>query len=787
VVPQSGSYRSGDLSRPDRLRTAFPTVGGKPVALVSPYANVPIRERGAVKDETELIEILRDEVRQPFDLEQAPLFRALIVRGLDEDALLITFHHIVCDCWSLAIVQSDLLELYDAEWERRETALTAITYSYAEFASGDREAAAAATHENNLDWWAAHLRDLPRFELVGDRHPPATRSVRGARIFRKLGSDTMQRVRSFARSHRSTTFATLLAAYVALLAMHSRNSEVVVGVPMGGRRRPELNPLVGDFTEMATLRIDVDLAQPFSELVSATQGELLDALTYGAAPFQLIVERVAPLRLHTQQPLFTVAMVELQPLREAIAGNVVFSPQPLETSTAKFDLLLEVVEDEDDLTITFEYSLDRFGEEAAGRLIEAYQQLLSNALMGLEGSLDNVPPTNARDVSESGDVEKASAESALVAESEAPGIEPQIRLLFQEVLGIARVGLDENFFALGGHSLLAAQLMARMEDELPIASARFRMKGARSSLLRVFYREPTVCALAETLGGTLQAAEPILCMREGNSKRPSVFWFHGGYNWNGFYTRNILAAMPDDVPFYLVHPHGHDDEPFPTDIGELAEERLEQIRRVLPHGPYIIGGWCNGAIMAFETARRLRARGETIDNLVMCETPPLVALAPQLAAFAHGVGARIGLGERKRVAALLLLRAISSRIEGFVRGSSQHRVAIVKATTRKLLGKIPPDPHGIYAQNTPEAVERHYCYVRAITTYHPQWYDGRADIIYGSDTFIFSAKRGGGWTSRIAAASVHRVPGMLQGSDTAAAIGAIMSHSLTDATRVKGE
>jgi hypothetical protein len=136
---------------------------------------------------------------------------------------------------------------------------------------------------------------------------------------------------------------------------------------------------------------------------------------------------------------------------------------------------------------------------------------------------------------------------------------------------------------------------------------------------------------------------------------------------------------------------------------------------------------------------------------------------------------------------LLFLRAISSRIEGFVRGTSQHRVAMVKATTRKLLGRIPADPHGIYAQNTPEAIERHYCYVRAITAYNPQRYDGRADIIYGSDTFIFSAKRDGGWASRVAAASVHLVPGAQHGFATASAIGAIMSHSIADTTRAKRE
>ncbi|MDB5095509.1 MAG: non-ribosomal peptide synthetase [Candidatus Eremiobacteraeota bacterium] len=773
--------------RHEPLRTTFPTVENRPTAVVAPNADVPIRVRAAANDDAELTAILREEAREAFDLRLGPLFRVLLVRGFEDDVLVFTFHHIVCDCWSLAIVQTDFLELYDAERERREAALPPIAYTYADFASDDREAAANDTYEENLAWWAEHLRDLPRFELDGDRRPPAKRTVRGARISRKLGSDVIDRVRSFARAHRTTTFATLLAAYAALLARYSAKDEVVVGVPMGGRRRPELNPLVGDFTEMATLRIDADLSRSFGAFVSATQDELLDALTYAAAPFQLVVERVAPGRSHTHQPLFTVAMVELQPLRDAIAGGVVFCPLPLDTATAKFDLLLEVTEDRHDLTVTLEYSLDRFGDAAVAKLMDGYEQLVSNVLMDPAARLDDSRLIEADGISEPeglrADPASSASGRAIEGDSEPSPVESRLRLLFQEVLGVPQVDLDENFFTLGGHSLLAAQLIARVEDTFPAAAARFRRGGGRSSLLRAFYKEPTARTLAKTLEGAPEPAESIVCMREGRPGKASVFWFHGQYNWNGLYAWNILRALPDDVPFYLVHPHGHDDEPFQTDVDTLVDERFEEVRRARAHGPYIIGGWCNGAIMAFEVARRLRALGETVENLVLCETPPLVAFGPSLAHFAHAVGARLGLEERKRVSLLCFLRALSSRIEGFARGTFSHRVAILKMTTQKLLRKSPADPHGIFAQDTAEAAQRHHSYVRAITKYHPGPCDCRADIIYGYDTFIVSGRPDGGWASHVAAASVHRLPPPIEGVDPAGTIGAIMSRTMAGIDR----
>jgi hypothetical protein len=767
--------------RHEPLRTAFFTADGRPVAMLLPDVDVSIHERAAGSDEAEVRELLREEARRPFDLAQAPLFRVMLVRGFEEDALLFTFHHIVCDCWSLAIVAADFLELYDAEWGRREPVLPAIAAGYTDFARADREAAANAAYEENLDWWADHLRDLPRFELAGDPVPAAP-NTRGARITRTLGSQTTHRVRSFARAHRTTTFATLLAAYAALLAASARKNEVVIGVPMAGRRRPELNPLVGDFTEMTTLRIAVDQRGSFAALAGSTQDELLDALTYGAAPFGLVVERVAPDRSRTHQPLFTVAMVEQQPLRDGVAGGILFEPLALDTLTAKFDLLLEVAEDRDDLTITFEYASARFGEPTAAALIDAYLRLVSDAVTAPDAPLQDAGPAQADFSVEPGTGADRARTAAVVENAPQPStLDARLRSLFEEILEVPEVAIDENFFALGGHSLLAAQLMARVEETFPLATARFHTKGGRSSLLRVFYREPTVCALAATLEGIPEPGEAIVRMREGRLEQPAVFWFHGQYNWNGLYAWNILGALPGDVPFYLVHPHGHDDEPFASDIGILVEERLEELRRVRPHGPYIIGGWCNGAIMAFEAARRLRASGETVENLVMCQTPPLVALAPSLARFAHGVGTAVGLSERKRVALLCVLRAISSRVEGLARGTPEHRVAMVKRTMRTLLGATAPDPRGSFALNTAEAAERHQTYLRAITSYDPPRYGGRADIIYGDDVFVYSGRPDGGWGSRIATAFVHRVPGPARG-DIAGEIGAIMRRLIDAST-----
>lgn len=337
-------------------------------------------------------------------------------------------------------------------------------------------------------------------------------------------------------------------------------------------------------------------------------------------------------------------------------------------------------------------------------------------------------------------------------------LELSVLALFQEVLGVADVGLDDNFFALGGHSLLAARAVAHLEVRYPGATARFR--DGRTTLLAVFYREPTARALVKILEGRDEETTIVTQMRAGNALRAPIFWFHGMFNGDGLYAWHLLEQVPDDVPFYVVHPHGYDNRPFPADITRLADDLLAQVRTVRPRGPYVIGGFCNGALIAYDIATKLRAAGERVDNLVLAGLPPLVDAAEELRPVTDRICDLLGLGEHARNRVMRWLRSGAGALQTLSHGGRDERrelLARVRGRFARIAGRTPraTSPDDAFAD--PTFKNQHY--ERAIYEYRVPRYDGSALLLTGMDDVRPHAVPDGGWSRYIAKPRVHVVPG----------------------------
>jgi thioesterase domain-containing protein len=105
--------------------------------------------------------------------------------------------------------------------------------------------------------------------------------------------------------------------------------------------------------------------------------------------------------------------------------------------------------------------------------------------------------------------------------------------------------------------------------------------------------------------------------RAGAASRLPFFYFHGDYEGGGFYCLALAGHTGPDQPFYALAPPGHDGGPIPPDVPAIAEVQLAMLRGLQPAGPYRLGGFCNGGLVAFEIARRLVAAGEQVERLVL--------------------------------------------------------------------------------------------------------------------------------------------------------------------------
>ncbi len=180
--------------------------------------------------------------------------------------------------------------------------------------------------------------------------------------------------------------------------------------------------------------------------------------------------------------------------------------------------------------------------------------------------------------------------------------------IWEDLLGVKDVGVFDHFFEIGGHSLLAARLVDQIERETGLAVH-----------LTALFTNDTVAGLAQALReGVPESGAPILAINDGGTLPPFVF-LHGDFTGGGFYSRALAHALGPDQPVLIVHPHGLVDTVIPPTIEAMAADRILALRALRPHGPYIIGGHCNGAFVAFEMARLLIEQGDQIPAVIIVE------------------------------------------------------------------------------------------------------------------------------------------------------------------------
>jgi amino acid adenylation domain-containing protein len=196
----------------------------------------------------------------------------------------------------------------------------------------------------------------------------------------------------------------------------------------------------------------------------------------------------------------------------------------------------------------------------------------------------------------------------LLQASPSDPLEYAIFMIWRAHLGHANFGVCESFFDVGGHSLLAARMIDAIESAC----------GVDVPLVTLF-EAPTIEALAAAIRGTDRAQGAISSVVNPKGTRPPFFFLHGDFNGGGFYSRRLAQALGTDQPFYALHPHGIGGERIPDSIEAMADERLHALREVRPHGPYFLGGYCNGALVALEMARRLVAAQEEVPVVVVID------------------------------------------------------------------------------------------------------------------------------------------------------------------------
>ncbi|HEX6747842.1 MAG TPA: amino acid adenylation domain-containing protein, partial [Longimicrobium sp.] len=365
------------VRRHESLRTVFREVDGSPVQVIAPFSGfaLPVDDLSGLHEtahETEVRRRAREDAARPFDLAEGPLFRAALLRvAAEEHVLMLCVHHIVTDGWSSGILLRELSALYAAYREGSDSPLAELPVQYADYAVWQREQLQGEALDRQVGYWKERLAGAPALlELPTDRPRPPVQSHRGARERFDLPLALLDRLQALGRGEGATLYMVMLSAFQLLLSKYSGSEDIVVGSPIAGRTRKEVEELIGFFANTLVLRTDLSADPTFRELLGRVREGTLGAYEHQEVPFEKLVAELQPERSLSHAPLFQVMFI-LQNVEGGggpLAG-LRMAGVDAEWETTRFDLSLTAVPHDGGVHGTVEYSTDLFDRSTIRRML----------------------------------------------------------------------------------------------------------------------------------------------------------------------------------------------------------------------------------------------------------------------------------------------------------------------------------------------------------------------------------------------------------------------------------
>ena len=589
------------IDRHSALRTIFVWQDGKePVQVVREKVSLPWvehdwRELPASEQERELESLLVADRATGFDLLKAPLMRINLIRFDDLDYRLVwSSHHLIIDRWCIGIIFEELKDAYEAFTSNTFPEL-APPPRYRDYiallAEQDADAAQA--------YWREQLHNV-RAQPLALRTGPADGTAKQEAVKFSVQGDDWAALRQFANNNNLTLGTLVSAAWALVLGAATNTDDTLFGLTVSGRpaELPEVGRTVGCFINNVPMRIVLEGNQPVVAWLQALQEKQMDLRSYEyASPAQI----QSWSSLERKSPLFDTLLVQQAPVRTPMPADMSIEYVRGGMQTG-YPISLGVVPGSDRLRFALNYDREHVPQEMTEQMASAIQQVLLAMAADEEALLLQVRAQIRIDIPAEREIKVASGDI-----SERPFIPPRtaseraLAKIWAELLDKPRIGVEDRFYQLGGDSIRAIQLLTvieqRMQKEVPIS---------------LLFGDPTLARMAAAIAEHEEdlAKDPVLVLLNEKGTRPPVFFTHG-VSGSLIWLTNVLPLLEPDQPAYGLQSVGlHPDSEPDTTIEAMATRYLRAIQSVQPSGPYYLGGFCFGGVVAYEIARQLEQRGE---------------------------------------------------------------------------------------------------------------------------------------------------------------------------------
>jgi len=408
------------INRHAAFRTVFIERDGATVQRVQADAVVSftVTDVGGM-DAATLSSLVARESEYPIDLETGPVFRSHLFRESDTSSvLLLVWHHIVLDGWSIALVLEELGVMYDAYVAELPWQL-APAVPYREFVEWQQHMLASNEGQRHARYWHEQLQHVEPLDIATDFQRPTHRSYRGGSVTFALGESVTAAVHAMATGENTTQFVVLMACFQGLLHRITGHEQIPVSYPVNGRTVSRFEKTAGFFVNQLTAVGTIGARTTFRELIAATKVGVLAALEHQDYHLSLLPSMHGAQSSGSQSTSSDAMFVlqksqgyQLELPRGVVRENALLDEMPdklhddvhndphlvsrgrlgalpvesfpLESSTARFDLEMHMLESGGALLGVLQYDAEIFGEAWARMFATCFQRLVSHVVSNLD-------------------------------------------------------------------------------------------------------------------------------------------------------------------------------------------------------------------------------------------------------------------------------------------------------------------------------------------------------------------------------------------------------------------
>ncbi|NEQ53626.1 MAG: alpha/beta fold hydrolase [Leptolyngbya sp. SIO3F4] len=597
------------------LRTSVHWEGVKqPLQVVAKRAVIPwthLDWRDRDDQQTALANFLDEDRGHGFELTQTPISRLALIR-LGETAyeLVWSCHHLMLDGWSGALVFNQVFDCYEALRRGEGPVVKAMpTYqSFVRWLKQQDEKAAAVFWQETLKGVVEPM-GLPVFDSAYAKKGIKNAEDRVSPVLR-FSPEVTAELREILRSHRLTLNTLMQGIWALLLHSYSGRSDVLFGATVSGRQGDlaGVESIVGMLINVLPIRVKIVAKKMILNWLRDLQTQQATAGRYAyASPDQ--IQSWSGVSGHLFDSLLVIENYPIQ-----ATSDRSLQVENMQSGLVSTYGLTVVVKPGNELTIMLQAQEPY--REVLTTLLDQFQTVVEAIVENPERSVEEILPVQTLLVEEQS-VESGSDITANLSREQLEGhffapsnlLELKLTKIWESVLGVSPLSVEDNFFDVGGDSLLAVQLFNQMQQQLDCALP-----------LATLFQAPNVRQFAALLSQEqpISTWSSLVPIQTSGSRTP--LFFHGG-SADALTWARFSHSLGSERPFYaLQRPDLDGSEVTHTTVEELATDCIKEMRMVQPKGPYLVGGHCLGGAIAFEIAQQLQADDEDLVSVILIDS-----------------------------------------------------------------------------------------------------------------------------------------------------------------------